>query len=153
MTPELSDYEPELNKFMGNRKMTKPERLEYRRKFLLRVAQFLLSETRYDDMSLELPSVTPNSDTVITVILRGKIAYTQVSWDLTEITYNLSEEYRSRLILTRIEDAIFAMDDMIKEKLNAESTPDTSPASTEADCPENSGPEISRWSQGPDGPF
>ena len=93
--------------------MRKAERLELRRKFLLRFSRLILGDKQYDDVTYEIPQRNL-SDSVITVIIVRGSYYSKVSWDLREILANIRKQ--NRLIRCRLDNALWCIADLEEEK-------------------------------------
>ena len=95
--------------------MRKAERLECRRKFLLRFSRLILNDTQYDDITYEMPQRNLNNDSIITIIVTRGSYYCKVSWDLREISHPTNIQNQNKLIRCRLDDMLWDIGELKKE--------------------------------------
>ncbi len=93
--------------------MKKAERLECRRKFLLRFSRFVLSNIRYDNLVYTIPQRDLDNGSIITVEVIKGLYWSRVSWHLREILANPKKQ--NELIRCRLDDALWSIKALEKE--------------------------------------
>ena len=92
--------------------MTKTERTELRRKFLVYLMKFVLNNKQFDTLGYFVLPINRPSDSFVTIQIVKNLVWSEVTWDIREI---LRIKNWGKLIQCRLESALWSIQTFIEE--------------------------------------